>query len=115
MTRKHYYDENGVLNYTYNDDWVNNLYLAIKHHTDTVKQRSLVSEVASKMIYNVITYTTLSASKLEAYFKEETGCKIEASLKPALQDFVQQGYIAQEFILVANAMVANMQFDIAVS
>lgn len=112
---KHYYDDLGILNYQWEGVFLTAP--AIKQIKDesTSKQRSLVIEAAMELIYEFTTTKALNEDRLDAFFNEHRECAIETSLLPALKDFTEKGFIPQEFILVAMALITNIQFEVTYS
>jgi hypothetical protein len=106
--KKHYYDDNGILNYQFDRDLLAKLYQSVSHYTDNAIARSTVIEASHNIIYALITDIALS-DKPERLFIGLSDSKIEEALKPALIDFYEKGYVIQEFILVANAMITEIQ------
>jgi hypothetical protein len=112
---KHYYGDNGILDYAINRELLVAMAELLPHVDGAEKaiQRGVIQEMAVVLEYDYICHQgcggmggclTLAQWKL---LDEETPLK--TTLKKLLFDFAEQGYVVQEFLLVAHAAACEIQ------
>jgi hypothetical protein len=115
VINKHYYNDLGILDYQWEANFLTQPLIAKIQDESTIKQRSLFIEAAMGIIYEFTTTKALNENGIEDFFSEHRECPIEMSLLPILKDFTEQGFIPQEFTLVAMALISNAQLEFALS
>ena len=112
---KHYYDDLGILSYEINRDLLVELakLLPRVHGPETVIQRGEIHNLAIGVEYDYACHKGCGGIggciTLEQWRALEEETPVQTVLKKMLFDFVDQGYVVNEFLLVAHSAICEIQ------
>ena len=105
---KHYYNDDGILAYTINDRSILiEIANAIGNLSASAYIRSLVAETAFSVLYDYTTAKTIGDPK--AWEETPEGTPLRQAIKRLLIDFTSQGFLCNEFLLVAWGAICEIQ------
>ena len=120
---KHYYNDLGIVDYEYSHEHLVDLSNALEfiEFNDTSSERAFIQDAQASVAYNYSIHESLGESglggclSLEQWRKTIEHDPIEQILKLVLFDFTDKGYLYNEFSMVANSMICEIQFNKALS